>query len=54
MAKGIPGEIKFALACGVLFWDLRQAERHQRTCPRCVGRDYLTIALDVVHLVQAA
>jgi hypothetical protein len=54
MAKGIPAEIKFALAFGALFWDLRQADKHRRTCPRCVGRDYLTIALDVAHLVQAA
>jgi hypothetical protein len=54
MAKGIPTEIKLTLACCALVWDLRQADKHQRTCPRCVGRDYLEIALDVVHLVQAA
>jgi hypothetical protein len=54
MAKGMPGEIKFALACGALLWDLWQADRHRQTCPRCAGRDYLAIALDVAHLVQAA
>ncbi len=54
MAKGIPAEIKFALACSALFWDLWQADKHRQTCPRCVERDYLIIALDVAHLMQAA
>ena len=54
MAKGIPSEIKFALAFGALLWDLWQADRHRQTCPQCSGRDYLAIALDVAHLVQAA
>lgn len=54
MAKGVPNEVKFALACGALAWDLWQARKHQRTCPQCAGRDYLEIALDVVHLAQAA
>lgn len=54
MAKGVPKEFKFILACGALFWDLRQAGKHQRTCPRCAGRDFLEIALDVGHLVQFA
>jgi hypothetical protein len=54
MAKGVPTEIKFILACAALFWDLWQADKHQRACPYCVGRDYLAIALDVVHLAQAA
>jgi hypothetical protein len=54
MAKGVPKEVKFVFACGVLLWDLWQADKHKRTCPQCVGRDYVTIALDVVHLVQAA
>lgn len=54
MAKGISSEIKLALACGALLWDLWQADKHQQTCPQCAGRDYLAIALDVAHLVQAA
>ena len=54
MAKGVPNELKLALACGVLLWDLVQADKHQRTCPQCAGRDYLQIALDVAHLVKAA
>jgi hypothetical protein len=54
MAKGVPKELKSVLACAALLWDLWQADRHQRTCPQCAGRDYLEIALDVVHLVQAA
>ena len=37
-----------------LIWDLAQASEHQRTCPKCVGRDYLAIMLDVAHLAQAA
>ena len=54
MAKGVPKEVTFILACGGLLWDLWQADKHQRTCPRCAGRDYLEIALDVAHLVQTA
>ena len=54
MAKGVPKGIKFILACSALLWDLRQADKHQRTCPRCAGRDYLAIAMDVMHLVEAA
>jgi hypothetical protein len=54
VAKGVPKEVKFILACGALLWDLWQADKHQQACPQCAGRDYLAIALDVVHLVQAA
>jgi hypothetical protein len=32
--------------------DLWQAAVHQRTCPKCMGRDYLQVALDVAHLAQ--
>jgi len=53
MAKAVTKEVKFVLACGALLWDLWQAGKHQRTCPRCAGRDYLAIAVDVAHLVQA-
>jgi len=53
MAKRMPNNVKLALACVALLWDLYQAEKHQRTCPRCAGRDKLAIALDVVHLVRA-
>lgn len=51
MTKSVPAEVRFALVCGAFLWDLLQAEKHQRTCPQCVGRDYLKIALDVMHLV---
>lgn len=54
MAKGVSNEVKFVLACGALLWDLWQARNHQQSCPQCAGRDYLEIALDVVHLAQAA
>lgn len=37
-----------------LIWDLAQASEHKRTCPKCMRRDYLTIALDIAHLAQAA
>lgn len=37
-----------------LAWDVAQVQKHKRTCPQCVGRDYLTIALDVAHLAQTA
>jgi hypothetical protein len=54
MAKGVPNKVKFAIACGALLWDLWQADKHHRACSECAGRDYLEIALDVAHLVQAA
>jgi hypothetical protein len=54
MAKGVPKEAKFLLACAALLGDLWQADKHQRTCPQCVERDYVEIAFDVIHLVQAA
>ena len=54
MAKSMPNELKLLLAAGALLWDLLQAEKHRQNCPRCAGRDYLAIALDVAHLVQAA
>jgi hypothetical protein len=37
-----------------LVWDITEAQKHKRTCPQCVGRDYLAIALDVAHLAQAS
>jgi hypothetical protein len=40
------------LAVAGLILDLIQADKHQRTCPQCVGRDYLSIALDVAHLAR--
>jgi hypothetical protein len=52
MPKGVPKEVKFILACGALAWDLWQANKHQRTCPQCAGRDFLEIALDIGHLAQ--
>ena len=51
MAKG---DAKFVLAFGALLWDLWQADKHKRTCPKCQGRDFLAIALDVAHLAQTA
>jgi hypothetical protein len=53
VGKGMPKQATLVLACCGLLWDLWQADRHQRTCPSCAGRDYLEIALDVAHLVQA-
>jgi hypothetical protein len=37
-----------------LIWDLARGAEHQRTCPKCVRRDYLAVALDVAHLAQTA
>ncbi len=42
------------LACAGLAWDLVQADKHKRTCPKCQGRDFLAIALDLAHLAQTA
>ncbi len=54
MAKGMPKEVPFILACAGLAWDLVQADKHKRTCPKCQGRDFLAIALDLAHLAQTA
>lgn len=54
MAKAVPNEAKFILASGILLWDVWQADKHHRTCQQCAGRDFLEIALDVKHLMQAA
>jgi hypothetical protein len=51
-SKGSPGGIGMILAVVGLIWDLVQADKHQRTCPQCMARDYLSIALDVAHLAQ--
>ena len=51
-SRGSTGGIGLILAAAGLIWDLVQADEHQRTCPRCMGRDYLSIAFDVVHLAR--
>jgi len=38
-SKGIPKEAAIVLGVIGLIWDLAQAAKHQRTCPRCAGRD---------------
>jgi hypothetical protein len=54
VTRRIPKELMVLLACGALLWDLVQADKHQRTCPQCAGRDYVRIALDVMHLARLA
>jgi hypothetical protein len=49
-SRGNSGGIGALLTIVGLIWDVVQADKHQRTCPQCAGRDYLSIALDVVHL----
>jgi hypothetical protein len=51
-SKGSSGWITMILATAGLIWDLVQADKHRQTCPQCMGRDYLSIALDVAHLAQ--
>ena len=48
--KPNPGGLAFLLSGIALIVDLLKASEHQKTCPRCLGRDYLEIALDVAHL----
>ena len=53
MAKRTSANIQgilFLLGILGLVADLAKASEHQQTCPRCLGRDYLKIALDVAHL----
>jgi hypothetical protein len=39
---------------GLLLVHLDRAVKHQRSCPRCAGRDFVAIALDVPHLWKFA
>ncbi len=48
-----PGGLVFLLSGIALIADLVKARQHQQTCPRCLGRDYLDIALDIAHLWAA-
>ena len=53
MAKRTSASIQgilFLLGILGLVADLAKASENQQTCPRCLGRDYLKIALDVAHL----
>jgi hypothetical protein len=57
MAKRKPASIQgilFLLGIFGLIADLQKAREHQQTCPRCAGRDYLKIALDLEHLWRLA
>ncbi len=38
------------LGGGLLLMHLDRAVRHQRTCERCEGRDFMAITMDVGHL----
>jgi hypothetical protein len=38
------------LGGGLLLWHIDRAVRHQRTCERCAGRDFVAITMDVGHL----
>ena len=33
-----------------LLWHIDRAVKHQRTCSKCAGRDFVAITLDVPHL----
>jgi hypothetical protein len=50
--KPTPG-LALVLSGVALIADLMKARQHQQTCPQCMGRDYLAIALDVAHLWAA-
>lgn len=45
---------KQKLALAALVFHIWQAGKHQRTCPKCRGRDLFTVALDFAHLIQVA
>ena len=54
MAKRKPTPGLMVLLGSVAFAaDLLKAYQHQQTCPKCLGRDYLAIALDIAHLWAA-
>lgn len=44
------GGLTFVLGLVALALDLAKAREHQKTCRKCLGRDYLEIALDLAHL----
>jgi hypothetical protein len=46
--------LSFIGAIIALALDLSKAAEHRRTCPKCVQRDYVTVALDVFHLAEVA
>ena len=35
-----------------LVLDLSKAAEHRQTCPKCIPRDYVAVALDVFHLAE--
>jgi hypothetical protein len=53
-SRGFPKELQVGLALVALGWDVIQTIRHKQTCPSCVNRDYLQIAVDVAHLARYA
>jgi hypothetical protein len=46
-------EVMLGLSVVGLVMDLLQAARHKQTCPKCRTRDFLAVALDVGHLLEA-
>jgi len=50
--NGVSKEVLIFLGLITLVLDLAKAREHQQTCPKCLGRDYLDIALDVAHLAR--
>lgn len=46
-------EVMLGLSVVALAMDLLQAARHRQTSPKCRTQDFLTVALDVGHLLEA-
>lgn len=54
MSKSDRRALAFVGAIVALVLDLSKAVEHRQTCPRCMSRDYVTVALDVFHLAGLA
>jgi hypothetical protein len=54
MSKSEWKALSFVGAMIALALDLSTAAEHRRTCPKCIPRDYVTVALDVFHLAELA
>lgn len=54
MSKSDWKALSFVGAVIALAIDLSKAAEHRRTCPKCMPRDYVSVALDVFHLAELA
>jgi len=54
MSKSDWKALSFIGAIIALALDLSKAAEHRQSCPKCIPRDYVTVALDIFHLAELA